>query len=43
MKVKEYIVVLEVKKRHFAKEFFGILSDWKKSTEKIKAEMKDGW
>ena len=37
------IIVIEVKKRHFAKEFFGILSSWKKPTGKIKEEMKKGW
>ncbi len=37
------VVVVEIKKRHFAKEFFGILSDWKKPTEQIKEEMKKGW
>lgn len=36
-------ILVEIKKRHFAKEFFGILSDWKKSTDTIKEEMKKGW
>ena len=37
------VIVIEIKKRHFAREFFGILSDWKKPTDKIKEEMKKGW
>ena len=37
------VVVIEIKKRHFAREFFGLLSDWKKPTDKIKEEMKKGW
>lgn len=37
------IIVVEIKKRHFAKEFFGILPRWKKSTDNIKEEMKRGW
>lgn len=36
-------IVIEIKKRHFAREFFGVLSDWKKPTDKIKEEMKKGW
>lgn len=39
---KETIVV-EVKKRHFAKEFFGMASEWKSATGKSKEEMKKGW
>ena len=37
------VVVIEIKKRHFAREFFGLLSDWKKPTDKIKEGMKKGW
>lgn len=31
------------KKAHKAKEFFGILSNWKTPTEELKKEMKEGW
>jgi len=37
------VIVVEIKKRHFAKEFFGILSGWKRPTEQIKEGMKKGW
>lgn len=37
------MIIVEIKKRHFAREFFGILPQWKKTTNKIKAEMKEGW
>lgn len=37
------VIIVEVKKRHYAKEFFGILSQWKKPTQQIKDEMKSGW
>lgn len=37
------VIVVEIKKRHFVKEFFGILSDWKRPTQEIKEEMKKGW
>jgi len=30
-------------KKHQAKEFFGLFSGWKKPTEQIKKEMKNGW
>lgn len=36
-------LVVEIKKKHCAKEFFGILSSWKRSTDDIKREMKKGW
>lgn len=36
-------IVLEVKKKHLAKEFFGLLPGWKRPTEEIKKEMKKGW
>lgn len=36
-------VVVEIKKRHTADEFFGIAPEWKKTTEKIKKEIKRGW
>ncbi len=37
------IIIVEIKKRHFAREFFGILPQWKKTTDKIKEDMKEGW
>ena len=37
------VIVVEIKKRHFAREFFGILSGWRKPTDTIKEEMKKGW
>ena len=36
-------VTVTFHKRHKAKEFFGLLSDWKKPTDEIKKEMKRGW
>lgn len=36
-------LVVEVKKKHFAGEFFGLFSDWKTPTQKIKDEMREGW
>ena len=37
-------VIIEVKERKAkAGELFGILKDWKKSTQEIKDEMKRGW
>lgn len=36
-------IIVEIKKRHYAKEFFGIFSQWKKPTQQIKDEMKKGW
>jgi len=36
-------IVITIRKKHSAKEFFGILSDWKKPTNEIKREMKKGW
>ena len=29
-------IIVEIKKKHLAKEFFGILSDWKRPTTEIK-------
>lgn len=34
---------LKIKKKHLAKEFFGLLSGWERPTDKIKEEMKKGW
>ena len=36
-------IVIEIKKRHLAKEFFGLLKDWKRPTQEIKDEMRAGW
>ncbi len=36
-------LVVEIKKQHQAREFFGILSSWKKSAQSIKDEMRSGW
>lgn len=36
-------IIVTVKKKVLAKEFFGILHDWKKPTDVIKKEMKKGW
>ena len=42
IKEKEKIVV-EIKKKHLVKEFFGMVPEWKTSTQNIKREMKKGW
>ena len=36
-------VVVEIRKRHRAKEFFGLLSGWKTPTQKLKDEARKGW
>jgi len=36
-------ISLELKKVNTVKELFGLLGDWKKSTDQIKTEMKEGW
>ena len=36
-------IVIEVRKRHKAKEFFGLLKDSKRSTQAIKDEARKGW
>lgn len=36
-------IVIEIKKRPLAKEFFGLLKDWKRPTQEIKDEMRAGW
>lgn len=36
-------LLIEIKKKHLAKEFFGLLSGWERPTDKIKEEMKKGW
>ncbi|MBI4981342.1 AbrB/MazE/SpoVT family DNA-binding domain-containing protein [Candidatus Woesearchaeota archaeon] len=36
-------IMVGIKKKHLAKEFFGLLHGWKRPTEEIKREMKKGW
>ena len=36
-------ITIEVKKRPLAKEFFGLLKDWKRPTQEIKDEARAGW
>ena len=36
-------ITVQFKKGHNIRDSFGILSDWKVTTDKIKAEMKKGW
>ena len=36
-------IVIEIKKRHKAKEFFGLLKEWKRPTQEIKDEARKGW
>ena len=36
-------IVIEIKKRPLAKEFFGKFPDWGKSTQELKDEMRAGW
>lgn len=36
-------IVIEVKRKPLAKEFFGLLKDWKRPTQEIKDEMRAGW
>jgi len=36
-------IVLEIKRRPKAKEFFGMLSGWKTPTQKLKDEARKGW
>ncbi|MBS3145347.1 hypothetical protein J4414_00910 [Candidatus Woesearchaeota archaeon] len=36
-------VTLDLKKTHKAKEFFGLLKEWKKTEQKIKDEARSGW
>ncbi len=34
---------IQSQKKHFAKEFFCLLSGWERPTDKIKEKMKKGW
>ena len=36
-------ITIEVKKRPLAKEFFGLLKDWKRPTQEIMDEAHAGW
>lgn len=36
-------VILEIKRKRLAKEFFGMLSGWKKSPQQLKDEARAGW
>ncbi|MBW1666995.1 MAG: AbrB/MazE/SpoVT family DNA-binding domain-containing protein [Deltaproteobacteria bacterium] len=36
-------ITIEIKERPTAERIFGILPNWKKPTQKIKDEMREGW
>ena len=36
-------LIVSIRKKRVAKEFFGLLAGWKKPTAEIKKEMKKGW
>jgi antitoxin component of MazEF toxin-antitoxin module len=36
-------ITIDIKKRHLAKEFFGLLKDWKRPTQEIIDEARAGW
>lgn len=36
-------IVIEVRKHHTAKEFFGLFPEWTTPTQKLKDEMRKGW
>jgi len=36
-------VVIEIKKKHTAREFFGLLAGWRRPAQEIKDEMRKGW
>ena len=36
-------IIIEIKRRPKAKEFFGLLPDWKTPTQKLKDEARKGW
>ena len=36
-------ILVSVKKLHRAKEFFGLLPNWKVDTQKLKDELRKGW
>ncbi|MBS3123222.1 hypothetical protein J4437_01165 [Candidatus Woesearchaeota archaeon] len=41
--IENETVTVTFHKKHKVKEFFGLLSDWKRPTDEIKKEMKKGW
>lgn len=41
--VENQKITIEIKRKHTAKEFFGLLPGWKKTTMQLKQEMKTGW
>jgi len=36
-------LIIEIKREHCAREFFGIIPKWNTPTQKIKNEMRKGW
>jgi antitoxin component of MazEF toxin-antitoxin module len=42
IKINEKLVI-DLKKVHRAKEFFGLLPNWKVNTQKLKNELRKGW
>ena len=36
-------ITIDIKKNPLAKEFFGLLKDWKRPAQKIKDEARAGW
>ena len=36
-------ITIDIKKKRLAKEFFGLLKDWKRPTQEIKDEARPGW
>ena len=36
-------ITIDIKKKPLAKEFFGLLKDWKRPTQEIKDEARAGW
>ena len=36
-------LIVSIRKKRVAKEFFGLLAGWNKPTAEIKKEMKKGW
>ena len=42
--VEDETIFVAIKKKHKAKEFFGLLAgEWKKPTQEMKNEMRRGW
>ena len=36
-------IVVDIRKKHLAREFIGLLRGWSKPADEIKREMKKGW